>query len=463
LLRDEGRITEEITPDLAGYLSIDLQVLFDRDAGEYAIGDIFGNFNAGIAIASRGDSNWNIVAGMVFFTSIWGLSEGEFRRIAQRLIAHESRRDLLSREQLTSEGLNLGNSLLDSLSNLVKFIETEETARERQRRQLRVLLLPYWKDRWFLYEVWTLLRPLTDVLDAGGEIHLVGLSSISEAGVEGSTWNLPTQKAKEPVAVLKGPKGSLRLWFQRETSRLSSGGHMEPDVRLTADEEPFDDLAIIECKDRVKFAAGGLRVAKSYLKDSTAREVWVVNYEEPTDPKKRIVEKEIDSRRFGIVEGFRPGTYADPIDACLLNLFTEYLGVSSEHTSGDSHRVDFIVIDVSGSMGGKFLPPDIVGSDPTRISPQYVKAWSETVREADAATMRSISRGEPLQSAGAENPDALRNFASGLPDGTRITLVTDDSGFDRLNASGALDKIENTGGHVSGLLSGKPIYIVILK
>ena len=78
-------------------------------------------------------------------------------------------------------------------------------------RKVEILLLPYWKDRWFLYEVWSLSLPLIEAMLVGSKVELLGIKKIANQDVEGTTWNLPTQKARNPVAKLSGPLAGREL------------------------------------------------------------------------------------------------------------------------------------------------------------------------------------------------------------------------------------------------------------
>src|SRR5262249_38781688 len=144
---------------------------------------------------------------------------------------------------------------------------------------LEIVLLPYWKDRWFLYEVWSLTLALAEATSMGAQVDLLGVEPIPNEDVSGTNWNLPTQKAREPVARLSQPDNELLVWFQRETETAT--GHIEPDIRITRSAGAYDDLLILECKDRGNFGKGKADpVAQNYLDGSKAKTVWIVDYED---------------------------------------------------------------------------------------------------------------------------------------------------------------------------------------
>src|SRR5262245_24468235 len=62
------------------------------------------------------------------------------------------------------------------------------------------------------------------------------------------------------------------------------------------------------------------------------------------------------SRRVGVVEGFRPGSLAIPIERSLQNILSEHLGLSQPGPKVGGDRLHFLIVDVSGSMLGKVFP-----------------------------------------------------------------------------------------------------------
>lgn len=414
-----------------GWVGIDLATLADWNVGTYRIEDIFTvSTKVKPIVPEHSDEGWNFSA-IAFFCALWGLGESDFRRIA---IALSDPSGLLDANGLAANGARLANDLITEFRAIIRVVDTDETVKTRCREQLKVLLLPYWKDRWFLYEVWTLLYPLAAALDRGHTIELVGVSDVAGTGMEGQTWNLPTQKAKGPVARLIGPKGALDVWFQRETARQSGRGHIEPDIRLTLPQPPYPDVVILECKDRLKFARGAFRVAEDYSRESQAEEVWVVNYERPPDPHAGVQQNESGRRRFGVIEGFRPGTPADQIDRCLDAAFAKYLGSLSQPALV-TNTPQFLVVDVSGSMAGKSLTAALSTHDFASLPQGHVRRWADDIEDADADVLAAIGSGRRLSGAGMESSVALDGFARGLPAESCLSVVTDRRGKETLERS----------------------------
>lgn len=370
--------------------------------------------------------DWNIGAA-IFFCSLWSLEDRSFQQVASLLTAHEERDDLLRGADLEMRGEALGRRLLERLEQLIVPTGESESANELTRQKLELLLLPYWKDRWFLFEVWTLLRPLTQAISMGARIDLVGVEPISNAGVEGETWNLPTQKAKSPVARIQTDGTGLLVWFQRETRRYDQAKNIEPDVRITLPWSPFPDVAIIECKDRVRF--GGRKVkdlAHGYLTGSAARVVWIVNYEESRKGWEETLEPADEDRSLGFAYRFRPNEIGAGFESSLDTLFREHL-----HMQKAQAAEEYLVIDVSGSMDGKQVSHLDVVQSFTGSSPSRVTLWSNGVADADDAQRRAVFEGSISghgMGHGAESSEALAKFAETLPEDAQITVVTDSTG-----------------------------------
>jgi hypothetical protein len=375
--------------------------------------------------------DWAVEA-VVFFGALWGLDDPSFRRIVYLLKAHEERNDLLRGTDLEKHGARLAEIVLRRLTDAVKPTGRVTHRQELGKQQLEILLLPYWKDRWFLFEVWTLIQVLRRGTHVGAALELAGVSAIADPDTLGTVWHLPTQKAKSPVAVLSSPEASLPVWFQRETRRLDSQNNMEPDIRLTAEAEPYLDLAIVECKDRIKFrGAKADTVVDSYLKGSQARLVWLVNYEDGPGARSRTSQE--NGRAFGVAEGFRPQAIPHAFRASLDELIRTQLKLRTGGHPG-AMELSVLVIDVSGSMSGKELPDSAAVR--TALMPdrrEFVKLWSHTVEDADFERWRELSRpGARIHGSGAEDGRALETYARTLPEGAMLTVITDASGRMRL-------------------------------
>ena len=375
------------------------------------------------------------VEAAVFFCALWALDDESFRQVAGLLTAHEERSDLLRGSELSERGEQLGRQLMNQLEHAIEPTGDRESVQEMTRRKIDLLLLPYWKDRWFLFEVWTLLQPLRHALALGARIDLVGLKPIRNPGVMGETWNLPTQKARNPVARIRAENGnSLLVWFQRETRRLDGSRKMEPDVRLTLPWSPFPDILIIECKDRVRFGGKTVRnLARGYLTGSTARCVWIVNYErQPKRGDKESLEAAEDERCLGFAYEFRPNEIGSAFESSLDRFLREHLHIWPDEPD-DPLLNEWLIIDVSGSMDGKDLSHLDEVQRFASAPASRLKLWAAEVADASDEQRSAIFDSRVVRGAGmgtsVECISALEAFAAALPEDAEITLVTDASGI----------------------------------
>lgn len=348
----------------------------------------------------------------VYFSALWGLDEASFRAIARELTAHEGR-NVLSGGELTSFVHLNGDAILRQFESAIRPTGKVWHERELQRQRLEILLLPFWKDRWFLYEVWSLVQVVRRGLTVGARLELIGVDPGPIA-----VWDLPTQKAKEPVARFTSNADAVLVWFQRETKRRDRDGNMEPDLRLTAADG--EDLAIVECKDRVKFAgARSNAVVDSYLTGSAAKLVWLINYEGKAGAVARPSTPE--GQASAVANGFRPGAIPASFGSSLERLLREQLKLE------DPIEHPYVVIDVSGSMKGKRIRSSVMAMERIRVSREPVRLWNDAIVNA-----ASFDPDAAIEGGGVENPAALEAFAVSLPLDAKLTVITDASGRQRL-------------------------------
>lgn len=445
-LAREGRTSSERRADVG----IDLDVVLRVGGGQYSEREAFTDASK-INVDSRGrdDNSREFVSDALFFVALWGLYDSSFVKVASLLTAHESRPNIVRGYELNSRSKELSEEVLATLeSAIVPTGETEESEGVVSRK-LEILLLPYWKDRWFLYEVWSLSLPLNEAMSVGSSVELLGIETISNQDVKGTTWNLPTQKARQPVAKLSGPLQGreLLVWFQRETKSRSEPRNIEPDVRITKSSSDYEDLLILECKDRIKFGkSSSEQVAQTYLDGSLARAVWIVNYEEGPPRSNQYQFSEINGRYLGIAYNFKPRSNESPVRSSIRELFeTELCPLPALH----------VVIDISGSMSGKLLPPlPASGSDNRRAVTVYL--WNERVRQIDLQDLVNAESINDLGAAGVETASALESFAASLPPEVALTVVTDESG------RAVLDR--DLAGHsrVPSQISGHPVEFIVI-
>lgn len=169
---------------------------------------------------------------------------------------------------------------------------------------LEFLLLPFWKRRWFLYELWTLTR----VLNIAGRVSRVELLNLKQLDEDVLEWSLPGGTAQQPVAVIGDGTERVYCWTQRKTYHPGTKAGMEPDLRFTRSEPGYHDILIVENKDRLTAQTGYLReILGRYVGGTCAESIWLVNYE--TFPSSaEDLKGEWPGRSVHIASHFKPGS-----------------------------------------------------------------------------------------------------------------------------------------------------------
>jgi hypothetical protein len=107
--------------------------------------------------------------------------------------------------------------------------------------------LPFWKHRWFLYELWTLVR----VLRVAATVGDVGLEGLTETRPGVTEWLLPGGAAHGPVARVVKQSRSASVWTQLKSQHPATGSGLEPDLRIRSDDPDKSDIVLFENKDRL--------------------------------------------------------------------------------------------------------------------------------------------------------------------------------------------------------------------
>ena len=202
-------------------------------------------------------------------------------------------------------------------------VEDFDTFRITLDSLVEFLNLPFWKNRWFIYELWTLARTL-NVAERFAPVTLNNVNEDKEGILE---WNLPGGMAQQPVAIIGEPPKQVLCWTQRKTYHPGTGAGLEPDLRLTKSDPRFHDLIIIENKDRLSTRTKNLdEILDRYVDGTCAESVWLINYE--TFPESAGMLKERWSPdRVHIVSHFRPGLLPEEFETNIEEVLRRHLEV----------------------------------------------------------------------------------------------------------------------------------------
>ncbi|RLI72531.1 hypothetical protein DRO97_08825, partial [Archaeoglobales archaeon] len=210
--------------------------------------------------------------------------------------------------------------------------------------------LPYWRHRWYIYELWTLINVSMTIAQLGdfklNTLHRKGHIEIK----------IPKANAKEPVGEIKIGKKVLEIWYQRKTYNPITGEGLEPDIRVSLKPERYsfipEDILIIENKDRKKASGSHIdKIANKYAKGTTSECLFILNYESYSrkDLQDYINYKTVDEKEIFILSYFKPTNFyiMDFFKKKILQVVDYYLKAKKD-TSGEIH----ILLDISYSMLG---------------------------------------------------------------------------------------------------------------
>jgi hypothetical protein len=211
-------------------------------------------------------------------------------------------------------------------------------------RLLEFLLLPFWKHRWFLYELWTLVRVL-GVATKKGELTLLQLSEARPGVLE---WRLPGGTAQGPVALVGSKASGVLCWTQRKTFHPGTGEGLEPDLRLTRTTPLYHDLFLVENKDRRSPPGAEMKeIAQRYVEGTCAEALWLVNYDSFSATLHEL-ESRWPGRRVHVASEFRPGQVSPEFEEELSALLDWHLGTSAPQAQPRPETIEIVLSWMSG-------------------------------------------------------------------------------------------------------------------
>lgn len=247
-------------------------------------------------------------------------------------------------------------SLVDRLAasyrqklDIVAPVVEEWRERVLEKRLIEFLLLPFWKNRWFLYELWTLVLTL-DIAGRNWGLDLKGLEETAPGVIE---WQLPGGTATQPVAEIGDGEPRVLCWTQRKTYHPGTGKGLEPDLRFTAALPGYHDLVIVENKDRRKPSGPEMEeIARRYVEGTCTESFWFVNYDSFTNKLERL-ETIWDKRKVHVISEFRPGQVPDEFQQELETILARHLGRPTVTPTELVGRYDIDKINVTLTWGSQ--------------------------------------------------------------------------------------------------------------
>ena len=275
----------------------------------------------------------NAIWGFAMAVMIW--RERVIRRVDRDdWLADKSGRplDLITAEEYLRLIEPLARSFTAALDLVAPIVDTR-TSYESVEQIVDFLSLPFWKQRWFLYELWT----LATVLSTAESVAPVALEGIRLDDVGRLTWALPGGDAQAPVGYIGSAGRRLACWSQRKTYHPKTKKGLEPDLRISRASPTFHDVFIVENKDRASLGLGELReIVDRYVGGTCAQHVWFVNFKSFPASTAQLV-KAWPDRVVRVASEFRPGSTPPDFATSLREVVASEVGTApSEYRPGGS-------------------------------------------------------------------------------------------------------------------------------
>ncbi len=286
------------------------------------------------------------------------------------------------------------------------------------------VFLPFYRDRWRLFEVWALLWVRGTI---PAERRPQPRLSSRDDDPRSFEWVIPGGDARAPVAVWEGGGQTVELWYQQKTpltaEQASAFGqnNIEPDVRVRGGVPGnTSDIVVFELKDR--FAAAGSeekRITRMYA-TTGARLVCVANYS-PFKPRRlrgHVYSETTNGGTEILLAGeFKPGRVPAEVSEAFARAFAR---------GGRGLFVPFDLIgDISSSMSADLRARTLRELLATGLTPARVFAFDTRLRELNGEAIADWPSGGATDLVAALREYLLR--ADRAPSG-RALILTDDDG-----------------------------------
>lgn len=215
----------------------------------------------------------------------------------------------------------VAKAYLETLEKVMPVAHTRPTTKMAE-VLVEFLHLPFWKDRWFLYEIWTLARGL-NMASKHWPVSLKGLVSRDDGSIE---WKLAGADAREPVATI-GNNAEIEVWTQLKTFHPETGKGLEPDLRIIRATGEKPDIIIVENKDRRKPSKVEMtEILDRYVTGTEAKYVALINYDSFTGPTHELGSRYPD-REVAVFSNFRPPEIPFGFKQQFLKILIDELGL----------------------------------------------------------------------------------------------------------------------------------------
>lgn len=285
-------------------------------------------------------------------------------------------------------------------------------------RVIEDVILPFWRHRWRLYEVWALVLTMSQAPTSVDTVPLIKPRPDEPGAFE---WPIPHGDASHPVGQIVGRGRKLEIWFQRKTPHRLGTGHIEPDIRIMTPSPESEDVFILELKDRHNGPIGHVRkVAQNYSSSSSAKWICIANYSSFRSRKLqgKLTIWKIGETTIYLADQFKPGKVYPEVINAMQESIQEALSIGQVY--------DFIV-DTSGSVAGIDVRSQVFAIVNKMGKPSRVFSFSDSLQPLSGA----IDEIEFKIGGGTDLENALKEYFEEhfSKDVSNIVLLTDKDSF----------------------------------
>ncbi len=252
-----------------------------------------------------------------------------------------------------NELLSLASNYELQLDVVAPVVDSEQVMTTLERLE-EFLRLPFWKERWYLYELWTIVSVL-NIAQQEGRVDLCNINEVSPQIFE---WVLPGGNAQSPIATIGERPSLIDVWAGRRTYHPGNRLGLEPDLRLSAENPAYHDLLIVENKDRRSVSTRDVsEILERYVGGTCADSVWLIDYEDFPAGTLKLGDRWPD-RRISVLSQFKPGHVPDSFGEDVRRVVHNHLNSSQSNSRGVSNASASSAL-MTVSLSWQSLPKDL--------------------------------------------------------------------------------------------------------
>jgi hypothetical protein len=321
---------------------------------------------------------------------------------------------------LLQDAARLANIEPDKAREAIDYFEKEIWSKlqfrineESVKELLDVLNLPFWRYRWYLYEVWATMHTIDAFTDYNISFNV------------DSSGTLAVDRGRTTViATINTNEGNFKIIAQLKTpvSGIQKRKNIKPDLRVCVEpvENPDNTLLLMEFKQRKKIIPKYLSEIIAAYEMGCPKSVqnYFLNYDE-FSPKCNT----LSTVRTQLVGDFNP-SHPELISWYKKDIVKHIINLGY----GPEKQFDAILFDISGSMKGKYDSTEVQNAIKTLLSSnRHSLIFLFNVQLIEPETKDPSEIAELLKNTrgGTKLEPCLKRLLSEFKDIKRILVITD--------------------------------------